>query len=70
MLEITNVRVVYANGTEALKSVSISVQKNEIVAIIGRSGAGKSTLLRAINGMQPVTAGSIRLDGRETLTSG
>lgn len=65
MLEIRDVRVVYPNGTEALKSVSMTVEQNEIIAIIGRSGAGKSTLLRAINGMQPVTAGSIVLDGEE-----
>ena len=65
MLEIKDVRVVYPNGTEALKSVSLTIQKNEVVAIIGRSGAGKSTLLRAINGMQPVTSGSIKLDGQE-----
>ncbi|NDJ62627.1 MAG: phosphonate ABC transporter ATP-binding protein [Chloroflexi bacterium] len=65
MLEIQNVRVVYPNGTEALKSVSMSVKQDEIVAIIGRSGAGKSTLLRCINGLQPVTAGSITLDGQE-----
>jgi len=65
MLEIKDVRVVYPNGTEALKSVSLKIEPNEIVAIIGRSGAGKSTLLRAINGMQPVTSGSIRLGGVE-----
>lgn len=68
MLEIRDVRVVYPNGTEALKSVSISISKSEVVAIIGRSGAGKSTLLRAINGMQPVTSGSIKLDGQEITT--
>lgn len=68
MLEVSNVRVVYPNGTEALKSVSLTVESNEIVAIIGRSGAGKSTLLRAINGMQPVTSGSIKLDGKEITT--
>ncbi len=68
MLEIKDVRVVYPNGTEALKSVSLTIQKNEVAAIIGRSGAGKSTLLRAINGMQPVTSGSIRLDGQEITT--
>ena len=65
MLEIKDVRVVYPNGTEALKSVTMTVKSNEIVAIIGRSGAGKSTLLRAINGLQPVTSGSIKLDGTE-----
>ena len=68
MLEINNVRVVYPNGTEALKSVSMTIQHNEVVAIIGRSGAGKSTLLRCINGMQEVTSGSIKLDGREITT--
>ncbi|MGB7338822.1 MAG: phosphonate ABC transporter ATP-binding protein [Phototrophicaceae bacterium] len=68
MLEIKDVRVVYPNGTEALKSVSMTIQSNEIVAIIGRSGAGKSTLLRCINGMQPVTSGSIKLDGKEITT--
>lgn len=65
MLEIRGVRVVYPNGTEALKTVSFSVERSEIVAIIGRSGAGKSTLLRAINGLQSVTSGMITLDGRE-----
>lgn len=68
MLQIENVQVVYPNGTEALKSVSLSIDKNEVVAIIGRSGAGKSTLLRAINGMQPVNSGSIKLDGQEITT--
>ncbi|MBK8023752.1 MAG: phosphonate ABC transporter ATP-binding protein [Chloroflexi bacterium] len=62
MLEIRDVRVIYPNGTEALKSVSVSIKKAEVVAIIGRSGAGKSTLLRAINGMQKVTSGTVHLD--------
>ncbi|MEM9955068.1 MAG: phosphonate ABC transporter ATP-binding protein [Chloroflexota bacterium] len=68
MLEIRDVRVVYPNGTEALKSVSMTIESNEVVAIIGRSGAGKSTLLRCINGMQAVTSGSIKLDGQEVTT--
>lgn len=63
MLEIKDIRVVYGNGTEALKSISLSAQRGEIVAIIGRSGAGKSTLLRCINGLQTPTSGSITLDG-------
>ena len=62
MLEIQDVRVVYPNGLEALKSVSLKAEKGEIVAIIGRSGAGKSTLLRCINGLQRLSSGSIVLD--------
>jgi len=65
LLEITDLRVVYPNGTEAIKSVTMHAKAGEIVAVIGRSGAGKSTLLRAINGLQPATAGRIILDGEE-----
>lgn len=65
MLEVNQLRVVYANGTEALKSVSLSINEREVVAIIGRSGAGKSTLLRCINGLQKPTSGTIILNGEE-----
>jgi len=65
MLEITDLRVVYPNGTEALKSVSLTLRDREVVAVIGRSGAGKSTLLRCINGMQKPTSGTIILDGQD-----
>jgi phosphonate transport system ATP-binding protein len=68
MLEISNLQVVYANGHEALKTISLEAQAGEIVAIIGRSGAGKSTLLRTINGMQRPTQGHIELDG-EVITT-
>src|SRR5262249_50988800 len=63
--EIRDLRVVYPNGTEALKSVSLSAEKGEIVAIIGRSGAGKSTLLRCINGLEKPAGGSVVLDGED-----
>jgi ABC-type phosphate/phosphonate transport system ATPase subunit len=45
LLEIHNLRMVYSNGHEALRSVSMHAERGEIVAIIGRSGAGKSTLM-------------------------
>jgi phosphonate transport system ATP-binding protein len=62
MLHIRDLRVVYPNGFEALKSVSMSVEDGEIVGLIGRSGAGKSTILRCINGLQKVTSGEIFVD--------
>jgi phosphonate transport system ATP-binding protein len=65
LLEIDQLQVVYPNGHEALKSVSLRAQAGEIIAVIGRSGAGKSTLLRCINGMQRPNAGTIRLNGTE-----
>jgi len=49
----------------ALESVSLSVQKGEVMAILGSSGAGKTTLFRLLNATLRPTSGSIRLDGRE-----
>ena len=46
-----------------LNNVDLSVQKGEIIAIIGRSGSGKSTLLRCINGLEPVQSGEVLVDG-------
>ncbi|MBN1312781.1 MAG: phosphonate ABC transporter ATP-binding protein [Anaerolineae bacterium] len=67
-LEINNLRVVYPNGHEALKSVSLQAEAGEIVALVGSSGAGKSTLLRCVNGLQQPVSGTIILDG-EAITA-
>ena len=69
MLEVRDLRLVYPNGYEALKSVSLTVNRGEIVGVIGRSGAGKSTLLRCINGLEPATSGSVVLDGEDVTSS-
>lgn len=70
LLTIHNLRVVYPNGHEALRSVSLSAERGEIVAIIGRSGAGKSTLLRCIAGLQRPASGVITLDGITVTAAG
>jgi branched-chain amino acid transport system ATP-binding protein len=56
--------VFYVN-IEALKGVSLTVGRGEIVTLIGSNGAGKSTTLRAISGTHKPRAGSIKLAGRE-----
>ncbi|NGN42998.1 amino acid ABC transporter ATP-binding protein [Mesorhizobium sp. CGMCC 1.15528] len=50
---------------EVLKGISMSVNRSEIVSIIGPSGSGKSTILRCINALAPVNAGSINVAGIE-----
>lgn len=52
------------NGFHALKGVSLTVKKGEIVSLIGPSGSGKSTLLRCIHGLEVPDEGSIYLDGQ------
>jgi peptide/nickel transport system ATP-binding protein len=53
------------SATAVVKDVSLSISPAETLGIVGESGSGKSTLLRAIVGLHPPSAGSIRLRGRE-----
>src|SRR6476646_9608470 len=46
-----------------LRDIDLSVDKGEVVVVIGPSGSGKSTLCRAINRLEPIDTGEIRLDG-------
>jgi polar amino acid transport system ATP-binding protein len=48
-----------------LRDINLTVSRGETICIIGPSGSGKSTLLRCINGLAPVSKGSIRVDGQE-----
>ncbi|EAQ25717.1 amino acid ABC transporter ATP-binding protein [Roseovarius sp. 217] len=50
---------------EVLKGIDIDVMKGEVVCIIGPSGSGKSTLIRTINGLTPVSKGSVKVEGIE-----
>ena len=64
MLEVSDLKANYS-GIQALRGVSLSVSKGEMVALIGPNGAGKSTLLNCVSGQVRVAEGSIRLDGEE-----
>ncbi len=63
MLDIDNLRSRYGR-IEVLHGASLNVATGEIVTLVGSNGAGKTTLLRAISGVQPVSGGVIRFNGR------
>lgn len=53
----------YDNGFYALKKVNLTVQKQEVVVIMGPSGSGKSTFIRTFNALEPYQKGHIIIDG-------
>jgi branched-chain amino acid transport system ATP-binding protein len=64
MLEVENIHTYYGN-IHALKGVSLTVDKGEIVTLIGGNGAGKSTTLRTITGIMKPLEGHVRLEGED-----
>jgi branched-chain amino acid transport system ATP-binding protein len=63
-LEVRDLKVLYG-GIAAVKGVSFAVARGEIVALIGANGAGKTSVLKAIVGLVPAAAGSVRLFGQD-----
>ena len=61
-LEILDLKAAY-DRQPVLENITLSVEKGEIVSLIGPSGSGKSTLLRVLIGLLPPIAGEVRLDG-------
>ncbi|GAA4868484.1 ABC transporter ATP-binding protein [Serinicoccus chungangensis] len=64
MLELDDVTVTFPGAT-AVDRVDLRVEEGGVLAVLGPSGCGKSTLLRAVAGLEPVSAGSIRWQGRD-----
>jgi len=64
MLEVNDIHTYYGN-IHALKGISLTVEKGEIVTLIGSNGAGKTTTLRSISGLQKPRQGSILLEGED-----
>lgn len=74
MISIKHVSKTFRNpdGSEltVLKDVNCTIEKGEVISIIGPSGTGKSTLLRAINMLEPPTGGEIWVDGENIMARG
>ena len=64
MIEIKNLKKVFDNGFEALKSINLNVEEGDLVCLLGPSGCGKSTILNLISGLLDPTEGEIKFDGK------
>jgi branched-chain amino acid transport system ATP-binding protein len=69
LLELQGVDAFYGR-IQALRKMSINVDKGEVVALIGSNGAGKTTTLRTISGLMHPHNGTIRFDGRDITNTG
>ena len=64
LLEVADLHAHY-DKSHILRGVHLTIGKGEIVSLLGRNGSGRSTTLKAIMGLVPPSAGSVRLDGAE-----
>jgi putative ABC transport system ATP-binding protein len=68
IIEVRGLTKTYQVGdveVHALRGVDLQIGKGEFVAIIGASGSGKSTLFHILGGLTPMTAGTVKIDGRD-----
>ena len=69
ILELKNLSFVYGQGTPfeicAVSNVDLSIEKGELIGIIGHTGSGKSTLVQLLNGLIRPTSGQVILDGED-----
>jgi multiple sugar transport system ATP-binding protein len=63
-VELKDVTKVYNNKVTAIKGATLTIEDKEFVVLVGPSGCGKSTLLRMVAGLESITSGDIRIDGR------
>ena len=72
LIEIKNLVYTYGKGTpfvtHAVNDVSFSVEKGEIIGVIGHTGSGKSTIVQHLNGLIKPESGEILLDGKNIWT--
>lgn len=72
MLDIQNITIQYGTADPAVQSLSLQLQRGEILGIVGESGSGKTSVLRAVHGTLPgkgrVTQGDIRFEGSSVLS--
>lgn len=70
IIKVENLKKTFNYNLEILKGISFSVEKGEVLSIIGPSGSGKSTLLRCISQLEDVTDGTITICGKKLVENG
>jgi len=64
MLQVEKINQYYGSS-HTLRGVSLQLERGKCMALLGRNGVGKTTLLKCLMGVLPVSAGSVRLEGRD-----
>lgn len=70
MITVSHISKRYAGGYDALRDVSASVERGEMLFVTGHSGAGKSTLLKLVGGIERPTRGSVIINGQNITKMG
>ena len=69
MIQVSHLNKIYSNGLEVLRDVNVTIQKGEVISVIGPSGTGKSTFLRCLNLLERPSGGNIIVDGQDMMSS-
>jgi multiple sugar transport system ATP-binding protein len=64
-IDLVDVRKEFGSGVVAVDNVNLTIGDGEFMVLVGPSGCGKTTLLRSIGGLEPITAGTIRIADRD-----
>ena len=63
-LSLSHINKTYPNGFQAVKDFNLEIEDKEFIIFVGPSGCGKSTTLRMIAGLEEISSGELKIDGR------
>ena len=63
-LSLENICKIYPNGFEAVKDFNLEINDKDFIIFVGPSGCGKSTTLRMIAGLEDISKGDLKIDGK------